>query len=195
MEGLFTDEYLKDIETYVTDFLKAKSVARMKADIKKCLIENQYEEPKAQRFLDWKAMKDKIKEQSSTIDNLKQIIKDMNNGNDIATKYSKLNSDYLRLERNYEVRQRDVNRYRKLYKDSLKQTNKESNERAMVKRAKAQVKKYEEISERLSDIRKENRELRFELEKANKRNQDLNKAWEEKESMYDEDGNYMFSTV
>lgn len=195
MEGLFTDEYLQDIETYVTDFLKAKSVARMKADIKKCLIENQYEEPKAQRFLDWKGMKDKIKEQSSTIDNLKQIIKDMNNGSDIATKYSKLNSDYLRLQWNYEVRQRDVNRWKKLYKDSLKQTNKQSNERVMVRRAKEQVKKYEEISERLSDIRKENRELRFELEKANKRNQDLNKAWEEKENMYDEDGNYIFSTT
>lgn len=195
MEGLFTDEYLQDIETYVTDFLKAKSVARMKADIKKCLIENQCEEPKAQRFLDWKGMKDKIKEQSSTIDNLKQIIKDMNNGSDIATKYSKLNSDYLRLQWNYEVRQRDVNRWKKLYKDSLKQTNKQSNERVMVRRAKEQVKKYEEISERLSDIRKENRELRFELEKANKRNQDLNKAWEEKENMYDEDGNYIFSTT
>ena len=196
MEDL-TDKYLDDIEKYVTEYLKAKSVARMKADIKKSIIEwsggeNGHEcDAKAQRFIDWKEMKDKIEEQKNTILNLEKIIKDINNGNDIATKYSELNTDYILLFQKHKQRLRDLNRWKKQYKDSLKETNKQRDDRVAIKKAKETVKKYDEISERFSDMRTENRELRFQLEKANKRIQDLNKGWEEKENMYDSDGNYI----
>lgn len=148
-------DLLNDIEIYVRDFLKAKSVARMKADIKKSMIEKGNDEPNVRRFLDWKSMKDKIEEQ----DRLIQTMNQLNTCKDVGTLVENLQSRNIWLEHQYKG-VKNLNIKLTCENKKLRQkNNKDMSDKAVLKRAKEKEDAYQSLNIKYLDVLNDNRDL------------------------------------
>ncbi len=146
---------LNDIEIYVRDFLKAKSVARMKSDIKKSMIEKGNDEPNVRRFLDWKSMKDKIEEQ----DRLIQTMNQLKTCKDVGTLVENLQSRNIWLEHENKSF-KNLNTKMKCENKKLRQkNNKDLSDKAVLKRAKEKEDAYQSLNRKYLDVLNDNRDL------------------------------------
>jgi len=146
---------LNDIEIYVRDFLKAKSVARMKSDIKKSMIEKGNDEPNVRRFLDWKSMKDKIEEQ----DRLIQTMNQLKTCKDVGTLVENLQSRNIWLEHENNSF-KNLNTKMKCENKKLRQkNNKDLSDKAVLKRAKEKEDAYQSLNRKYLDVLNDNRDL------------------------------------
>jgi hypothetical protein len=150
-----SEELLNDIEIYVRDFLKAKSVARMKNDIKKSMIEKGNDEPNVRRFLDWKEMKDKIEEQDILI----QTMNELNTCKDVGELVKKLQSRNIWLEHeNKSFKNLNIKLTRET-KRLRQKNNKDMSDKAVLKRAKEKEEAYQSLNKKYLDLLNYNREL------------------------------------
>jgi predicted MPP superfamily phosphohydrolase len=144
-------ELLHDIEIYVRDFLKAKSVARMKADIKKSMIEKGNDEPNVRRFLDWKEMKDKIEEQDILIQTMKELKSDI----DTAEIINNLKYDLKKAQQYQFMAERFRENNSKLLKENKRLRSKNIKDNVKVEKGN----EYESLNKKYLDLLNYNREL------------------------------------
>jgi len=184
-------ELLNDIEIFVKDYEEKTNVDAAKSKLKKAMIEKGEADQSVRRFLKWKEREDLIKEQQMKILYQEKIIKDINNGNDIGIICSEMKSELFLLQKS---KDRYKDKCEKKLKKILlleKQLKSNISDKATLKRAKEKEKQYDEKIAIINDLRKKIKEIEYkelEYDNLNFKYQKLSKEFEERDSMYNDDG-------
>jgi len=184
-------ELLNDIEIFVKDYEEKTNVDAGKSKLKKAMIEKGEADQSVRRFLKWKEREDLIKEQQMKILYQEKIIKDINNGNDIGIICSEMKSELFLLQKS---KDRYKDKCEKKLKKILlleKQLKSNISDKATLKRAKEKEKQYDEKIAIINDLRKKIKEIEYkelEYDNLNFKYQKLSKEFEERDSMYNDDG-------
>jgi len=184
-------ELLNDIEIFVKDYEEKTNVDAGKSKLKKAMIEKGEADQSVRRFLKWKEREDLIKEQQMKILYQEKIIKDINNGNDIGIICSEMKSELFLLQKS---KDRYKDKCEKKLKKILlleKQLKSNISDKATLKRAKEKEQQYDEKIAIINDLRKKIKEIEYkelEYDNLNFKYQKLSKEFEERDSMYNDDG-------